>query len=407
MKKTLAYISIIAAIIVLHVAYFIINHSRGSYSLGVDGDRYKSLATAYLESKSILGEQCKTLFWTPWFVYIAMLGANPIAVFLFNLTCFGFVLFFLFKLADFVNFPPIAKIVLLLVYGLYWPTFDHCLFYHYEMFLSFIFAAAIFWLSWKYNKMAKSTVQWVYYGLICGLGMFAHPKALGAFLLGVYSLFKEKKETGKILLKLSLLAFLSFIFIFMWGVRNKIVTGQWVFTSTSFGYNLYVGFNPIAEGTFSPQPPYPPQDNALNMALDYIRTHPHRSIYLVGIKIIKFWYISKAQAFGPPFLLLQEWIVLPLSLLGFLAAIYQLASRRMHTSLSGMDKRAAISLRNMVFLVIYFLIFHGIFYVCLPRFRLPMMPALCFFAVYFGVFVNDHIISRDIRRTIEINRQNP
>jgi hypothetical protein len=374
---------LISMVVLLHIVYFAINYRRGSYSLGVDGPRYKSLAIKYAESETILGEDCKNLFWTPWFIYIALLGGNPIAVFLFNLASFTLVLVMLSKLADFLSFPQIGKALLLLAYGLYWPLFDYCVFYHYEIFLSLVFTASVFLIAWKYKSFSESVLQWVSYGLIAGLGIFAHTKALGSFFYGLYFLLSEKREMRKWLLKLCVLVFLSLMFVFLWGVRNKIVAGRWVFSSTAIGYNLYVGFNPVAKGTFAPQPTYPPVDEAFSMALDYIRAHPHRSLYLVFLKVVKFWFISPIKNFGPAIFIIQEWIIIPLSLLGFLIVGFKLLTGRIQSNDEVRNRQKKIALGGMTFFVLYFMIFHAVFYIDLPRFRLPIMPMLCVFAVYF------------------------
>ncbi|MFH0793293.1 MAG: hypothetical protein V2A74_04600, partial [bacterium] len=100
---------LIALIVALHVGYFLINYVRGEYSLGVDGPRYRTLALEYLNSDTLLGEKCKTVFWTPWFVIVALLQANRVAVFVFNLTAFAITLYCLMRLSDLLGFPSWGK----------------------------------------------------------------------------------------------------------------------------------------------------------------------------------------------------------------------------------------------------------------------------------------------------------
>jgi hypothetical protein len=367
-KASLLYCLLITGILLLHIGYFALNYARGDYSLGVDGERYKTLATEYAESETLLGEKCTTLFWTPWFVYLALLGRHPVAVFVFNLLCFATVLFLLGRLSDLARLASIWRFLLVLGYGLYWPTFDYCLFYHYEMFLTLILVGAVFFTARYRPWLSKSVAPWIVLGSIVGLGVFAHSKAIGAFLWGALFLIWLRKEIPGWRPKLTAFALASLALLFLWGARNKIVADQWVFSSNSIGYNLYVGHNPVAQGTFSPQPPYPPQDQALGMALDYITAHPGRSLYLTGLKTVKFWLPSKPEAFGPKPFVFQEWLILPWALLGLLMAVR--------------SRERPLALTGPAFMILYYILFHAVFYLSLPRFRLPVMPFLCLFAVY-------------------------
>jgi hypothetical protein len=274
----------------------------------------------------------------------------------------------LYFLSKDLKFTTFWQFILLLLYGLYWPTFDYLVFYHYEIFLTFIFTGVVFSLFTFQEIFNKSIFSWILLGLFVGVGIFAHPRSLGVFLLGLAFLIFKRKSIRLWGLKIAVYFMFSFLLVFLWGIRNKIVMDRWVFTSDSLGYNLFVGFNPIAQGTFAPQPPYPPHDQAFEMAQNYILSHPWRSLYLILLKLAKFWYPSESQRFGPGIFLIQEYIIIPLAIIGFLWAIF--------------TKEKSWVIQGMIFIIIYYMAFHAIFYIDLPRFRLPVMPFLCFLAIY-------------------------
>jgi hypothetical protein len=69
-------------------------------------------------------------------------------------------------------------------------------------------------------------------------------------------------------------------------------------------------------------------------------------------------------------------------LLGFIMALVRPVKRKSQAVEEVGAKRYDLTLKGMAFIVVYFMLFHAIFYVDLPRFRLPVMPFLCIFAVY-------------------------
>lgn len=274
----------------------------------------------------------------------------------------------LYVLSRDIKLPLFLQILLLLLYGLYWPTFDYLLFYHYEIFLTFIFTGMIFFLFIFSKRLEQSILPWILLGLFTGVGIFVHPRAFGIFLLGAVFLVSRHKNIRLWGAKLAVYILFSFLLLFLWGIRNKTVLDRWVFTSDSLGYNLFVGFNPIARGTFAPQPPYPPHDQAFELAKNYILSHPGRSFYLVFLKLVKFWYPSEAERFGPRIFLIQDYVIILFSLSGLLWAV--------------ISRERSPVIRGMIFLILYYMAFHAVFYIDIPRFRLPVTPFLCFLSVY-------------------------
>jgi hypothetical protein len=169
---------------------------------------------------------------------------------------------------------------------------------------------------------------------------------------------------------------------FLWGVRNRLLWGQWIFSSTSFGYNLYVGFNPVATGSFMPQPPYPPLDQAAQMAWEFIRSHPSRALELILWKLIRYWEISEPSQFGPSLFLWQERVLMPLGLVGYAIGLWRTLRRLWTLRLNLFEETSSTILFSTVFMITYFQIFHAIFYVFTPRFRIPAMPIISLLGIW-------------------------
>jgi len=98
------------------------------------------------------------------------------------------------------------------------------------------------------------------------------------------------------------LVLITVIVMLPWAVRNRVMLGSWIFTSTNDGFTLYDGFNPDATGASnqrfiedfpdlrSPAMNEVERNRALaDRAKSWARANPLRSIELAGVKIGRTW----------------------------------------------------------------------------------------------------------------------
>lgn len=382
-----AIAGIIIFSVLLHIGYFAVNYARGVPSIGVDGPVYRDAALAYLQSETVLGEKCRVPFWTPWYVIIAAVGATPLGVFSLNLTALVATLTAMYGVGRLLQMRDWAIMVASACYAFYWPTFDYVVFYHYEIFLGTGLMLCVFLVAHWSPKLVESPRlrYWCALGLLAGLMVFAHSRAVAAVLVPLVVLVLEWRAVRRRWKKLLCYSACVVSLTGLWGVRNKMVIDHWVFSSTSIGYNLHVGYNEIATGFANPQPPFPPVDRALGIALDYIAKNPARSAWLTMKRIVLFWSVSPPGQFGPTVLLVQEYLMLPLGFGGFLllmtAAVRAVSRKFSEDSDSGIHRRDWAMI-GLAVVVLMYVGFHAFFYLSLPRFRIPVVPELCLAAAF-------------------------
>lgn len=367
--------ALITGICILHILYFLLSIRRGEPSLGVDGEVYRDLAQAYRASESLFGERARNIFWTPWYVVLAAVGAHRVGVFILQLTAFGLTLLAIRALTRLLGMPPLLRIAAIAGYGLYWPTFDYVVFYQYENFLGFVLASTAVLFAASREELERSWWRWLAAGAVGGIGVFAHTKAAGVIWPAILAMLIIARAWRALVRALLVYVPLLVAPTLWWAWRNYKLFGKWVLGSTSIGYNLFVGFNSVATGMYLPQPPPPPADQALGVALRFISEHPWRSLELFVIKLIRFWEISPTDQFGPTWLIWQEWILMPLGLCGFVYAFIYLLRRIREVGLQNWSS-GEVALANCILLVAYYVLFHAVFYNTLPRFRLPAMPLI-------------------------------
>lgn len=373
----------ISAIYALHVAYFLLCLRKGPPDPGVDGEVYRQLAREYLGSATWLGENCRNVFWTPWFLFIAAVGAHPVGVFGLHSLFFVGGLWALGRAAEQLGLKGWWKLAAMGAYGLYWPTFDYIIFYQYENFLASCVIVVV-WLFGRPNEqLVREQWRWAAAGLVVGLALFAHSRVAGLLVLGGILLLSSNVFYRRSFLRLHVTFWIPALApLGLWALRNKLVLGQWVLSSTSFGYNFYVGFNPVATGSFMPQPPYPPLDRAADLALEFIANHPWRAVELIVWKLVRFWEISEAHMFGPAVFLWQERLLMPLGVVGFAVALWRSGATVLRHRCAVFDSSHDATLFATAFMIVYFQAFHALFYVFTPRFRLPAMPLVALLATY-------------------------
>ena len=373
----------VVGVVALHIVYFLLCLRKGHIDPGVDGEVYRQLARDYLNSPTLLGENCKIVFWTPWYLFIAAVGATQGGVFLLQLSVFTISLVAVLNVAKKLGMNRYWPTLAVLSYGLYWPTFDYVVFYQYENFLAWGVITTLCLLGANRARLERETWRWLAAGIVVGLTVLAHSRVAGlAVLCGI--IFVSVCLRTRRFLWLPAVAFMVPLLLptFLWGVRNRLLWGQWIFSSTSFGYNLYVGFNPVATGSFMPQPPYPPLDQAAQMAWDFIRSHPSRALELILWKLIRYWEISEPSQFGPSLFLWQERVLMPLGLVGYAIGLWRTLRRLWTLRLNLFEETSSTILFSTVFMITYFQIFHAIFYVFTPRFRIPAMPIISLLGIW-------------------------
>ncbi|HLF18514.1 MAG TPA: tetratricopeptide repeat protein [Candidatus Omnitrophota bacterium] len=129
-----------------------------------------------------------------------------------------------------------------------------CVYYDWLMMppLLLIFLAGIIVLTLLHKDQLKTKRQWVYLGLLLGIAMLGDGKFLFLFVfICLYELKTHQKECKAITTNVLLPLLIGMITIlFLSGLRNKLVGGDWVWISAQSGLTLYSGNNPQAKGYY-------------------------------------------------------------------------------------------------------------------------------------------------------------
>lgn len=173
-----------------------------------------------------------------------------------------------------------------------------------------------------------------------------------------------------------------------WMVRNSLILGRPAFVETSVGYNLFVGYHPLGDGTFNTRAAVIPLhilDDGLrdrwttDQAITFIRQDPFGAVLRLARRLAAFWgledreltYFYANDYFGP---IPQPWltvcylvIVSPLVALGLSAPWgMALAPDRRGLGLS----LAVVGTAMLAYVPI----------LAEPRFHLPLVPLLAAYA---------------------------
>lgn len=138
------------------------------------------------------------------------------------------------------------------------------------------------------------------------------------------------------------LVLITIVVMLPWSIRNRLLLGSWIFTSTNNGFTLYDGFNPDATGasdqSFATQIPglhsmdEVERSRALSeRARQWAMENPIRSIELAGIKIARTWSpIPLSQQFGSSRfnVIVSALHGIPLIVLGLIGAFHGAIPRR-------------------------------------------------------------------------------
>ena len=88
-------------------------------------------------------------------------------------------------------------------------------------------------------------------GLISGLGILVKETVIITVTAIILSyLWKQRRMLGPSLKRVIIpIAVVIFVVLLPWGIRNRVVQGEWIFMRSAFGLNLWMGNNEIATGT--------------------------------------------------------------------------------------------------------------------------------------------------------------
>lgn len=249
-------------------------------------------------------------------------------------------------------------------------TFRFTCFYQYEMplaFLTFSSFAVLFVFVGKVpgavnagEAFSFSTVwRTLGAGILIGLSAMYSPRVL--IVIVVFGLCFYSR--GRLpLLARALPVFVIGIFIVLapWGARNHRCFGEWIFTTSNGGINLYIGNNPDATGGYHlpPEEARPHHENHesgkwLSEALRYMYRHPSRTFKMSIVKGLVFWN----PHYG------DQVIVL----LAFIAGLIRMKRGRVRFSRYG--------ILWVVLLPFSLMLVHMIFFVQ-PRYILPVLSSL-------------------------------
>lgn len=167
--------------------------------------------------------------------------------------------------------------------------------------------------------IARFDGSWLVGALLLALSVLVRPSAIALpVLLGLLSLFLNRPLPASYqMVRWRLppgfvLIGITFLCLFPWALRNRMVLGRWIWLDTNSGFTLYDGYNPDAMGesnqTFVDRQPElvvlneTGRDEYLSEeASEYARTHPSRVLALAGAKLARTWSpMPLSQEYGRP-----------------------------------------------------------------------------------------------------------
>lgn len=173
-------------------------------------------------------------------------------------------------------------------------------YYKYEVLSGLFIALALYLIltGKKYSHLALA-------GISLGLAILANGRLIALLPALIIYFILSNKSNRERLIKIALITGLTGLTILPWSIRNYICFEKPVILSTNSGINIYMGFNPVANGGFVAQdkfvPPYDKIDRTDHItytkaAWEYIRENPGHSLLLIFKKINKLWQIHYFDA---------------------------------------------------------------------------------------------------------------
>jgi len=273
-------------------------------------------------------------------------------------------------------------------------TFPSQIFFS-NLFLSEVLFTALFltviYLTARLPERKKAGWLWLAVGLLCGGSILVRPVALFFPLVIFIFLFWVKGQSWRrSLWRAALVVFGMLLLLVPWTVRNKQVLGHWILVSTNSGYNFWIGNNPEAKGTFTPE-----VAEVLNLiddeveryylgyreGFDFILRQPDQFLLLIPRKLFylfltdtfSFYYLltsagesstGRFAALGGVLFELHYLLILLLGLVGILLPL-------------GDEDRGGIKL---IYWVLGYWVFFHIFLFTIDRYHFPIMPLVIILA---------------------------
>ncbi|MCB0155795.1 MAG: glycosyltransferase family 39 protein [Anaerolineae bacterium] len=158
--------------------------------------------------------------------------------------------------------------------------------------------------------MAQNKLRWaIAAGVVCGLACLVKPQTIlvPGLVLALQFMRVWSWPALKHYAKLGVLSYLMLgLTLVPWTWRNYLLFDDFVFISTNGGYNLLVGNNPQANGTYSHDKPIAAMlsdvfdeqardAKATALAISYIRENPLQTLKLWPYKV---WHLYKRESIG-------------------------------------------------------------------------------------------------------------
>jgi hypothetical protein len=166
--------------------------------------------------------------------------------------------------------------------------------------------------------LQKTAFQSGLAGFLTGIAALTRSQFFGAMGIGfLWSLWKPRETSRRWWAMVYIAGFL--LAVSPWWIRNYRIFHHFVPFSTEGGYTMWVGNNPLSTGGGDCPDSHAPKGLSelerdrwhYREAVQYIRTHPKRTIYMAGVKLARLWAIVP-QVGGPSMKLFFLFIYVPL-----------------------------------------------------------------------------------------------
>jgi 4-amino-4-deoxy-L-arabinose transferase-like glycosyltransferase len=284
--------------------------SRPVADTGPDGNVYERLGAEAAASDHLLGcGNFKRSYWAPgWITTIAVVyrvtGRRPHAIRFFLIAVALATGWLVFAMARRLAGPcaGIAAVCLFLFSTL---VFRFTSYYQYEIPFAFLTASAGFILFFvpagQKGAVGKPLPAYprggvLSAGVVIAVGALISPRVL-ALLPLVILCFRLQSGWRRALASTAVLLIGVWLVLLPWGVRNHNCFGEWIFTTTNGGVNLYLGNNAhnTGSGLYLPpvgvRPPHDVQESGewIKEAVKYSVGEPGRTLRRVLVKGLRFW----------------------------------------------------------------------------------------------------------------------